>query len=78
MTANANQTDAQRPRISMVIDARQQWQYAQQFDCSVDRLNELGRDGWHLVGPPVIASMSLGTSGKLLYVFERPMPVNQQ
>jgi hypothetical protein len=78
MTANANQTDAQRPRISMVIDARQQWQYAQQFDCSVDRLNELGRDGWHLVGPPVIASISLGTSGKLLYVFERPMPVNQQ
>ncbi len=78
MTANANQDDAQRPRISMVVDARQQWQYAQQFDCSVDRLNELGRDGWHLVGPPIIASMSLGTSGKLLYVFERPLQTPPQ
>jgi len=78
MTANANQTDPQRPRISMVVDARQQWQYAQQFDCSVDRLNELGRDGWHLVGPPVIAKMSLGSSGRLLYVFERPIPISQQ
>jgi len=41
-------------------------------------LNELGRDGWHLVGPPIIASMSLGTSGKLLYVFERPVQTPPQ
>jgi len=31
-----------------------------------------------LVGPPIIASMSLGTSGKLLYVFERPVQTPPQ
>ena len=78
MAANQNQDDVQRPRISMVGQVPQKWQYAQQFDCSVQRLNELGNDGWRLVGPPIIASMSLGTSGKLLYVFERPVQTPQR
>jgi len=78
MTANANQNDPQRPRISMVVEAPQRWQYAQVFNCSLERLNELGNEGWHLVGPPVIAKMSLGTSGRLLYVFERPIQTPQR
>ncbi len=78
MTANANQNDPQRPRISMVVEAPQKWQYAQVFNCSLERLNELGNEGWHLVGPPVIAKMSLGTSGRLLYVFERPIQTPQR
>jgi len=46
MAANQNQqNDAQHPRISMVIQAPQQWQYGQQFDCTVARLNELGKEG---------------------------------
>ncbi len=77
MAAN-QQDDARRPRISMIGQVPQKWQYAQQFDCSVARLNELGADGWRLVGPPVIAMTTLGTSGKLLYVFERPVQVNHQ
>ena len=56
----------------MVIQAPQQWQYAQFLNCSLDRLNELGKDGWELVGPPVTQTY-LGTSGGLLYVFKRPM-----
>jgi len=78
MTANANQNDPQRPRISMVVEASQKWAYLQEFDCQPARLNELGQQGWHLVGPPVIASMSLGTSGRLLYVFEQPIPIPQR
>ncbi len=78
MAANANQNDAQRPRISMVIQAPQQWQYGQQFDCTVARLNELGKEGWELVGSPTIARTVLGSSGQLLYVFKRPVQVNQQ
>ncbi len=75
---SASQNDAQRPRISTVVEAPQKWQYAQVFNCSLERLNELGNDGWHLVGPPVIAKMSLGSSGRLLYVFERPLPMPQR
>ncbi len=66
-----NQDDTQRPRISMVVEAPQQWEYWQEFNCQPARLNQLGKDGWRLVGAPV-ARQSLGTSGKLLYVFERP------
>ncbi len=74
MAANQNQqNDTQRPRISMVIQAPQQWQYGQQFDCTVARLNELGKEGWELVGSPTITRTTLGTSGQLLYVFKRPM-----
>ncbi len=69
---NQNQNNTPPPRISMVIQAPQQWQYAQQVDCTVARLNELGRDGWELVGPPITQSV-LGTTGKFLYVFKRPM-----
>jgi hypothetical protein len=71
--ANQNQNSTPPPRISMVIQVPQQWQYAQQVDCTVARLNELGKDGWELTGPPVVANTTLGTSGKLLYVFKRPM-----
>jgi len=71
-TTNQNQNTTPPPRISMVIQVPQQWQYAQQMDCTVARLNELGRDGWELVGPPITQSV-LGTTGKLLYVFKRPM-----
>ncbi len=73
-----NQTEAQRPRISTVVEAPQKWAYWQEFDCQPPRLNELGQQGWRLVGPPVIASMSLGTSGQLLYVFERPVQTPQR
>jgi len=76
MATNANQDDARRPRISMVAQMPQQWQYAQEFDCSMARLQELGKDGWELVGAPVSHSV-LGTSGKFLYVFKRPVQVNQ-
>jgi len=31
-----------------------------------------------LIGPPVIAKMSLGTSGRLLYVFEQPIQTPQR
>ena len=71
-TTNQNQNTTPPPRISMVIQVPQQWHYAQQMDCTVARLNELGRDGWELVGPPITQSV-LGTTGKLLYVFKRPM-----
>ena len=74
--ANQNQNNTAPPRISMVIQVPQQWQYAQQVDCTVARLNELGRDGWELVGPPTTQSV-LGTTGKLLYVFKRPMQTTQ-
>jgi len=76
MTAN-QQDDARRPRISMIGQVPQKWQYAQEFDCSIARLNQLGGEGWRLVGPPV-SRATLGTSGKLLYVFERPVQVNHQ
>ncbi len=76
MATNQNQTDAQRPRTSMVVTAPQQWQYAQLYDCTLDRLNQLGKDGWELVGAPVAQSY-LGTSGKLLYVFKRPVQTTQ-
>jgi len=69
----ANQQDAQHPRISMVAEVQQQWEYLQEFDCKVARLGELGQQGWRLVGSPVVATTTLGTSGKLLYVFERPV-----
>ncbi len=75
--ANQNQNNAQSPRLSLVIQAPQQWQYAQQADCTVARLNELGRDGWELVGAPVTQSV-LGTSGRLLYVFKRPVQAPQR
>jgi len=80
MAANENQSrsNVPSPRISMVIQAPQQWQYGQQFDCTVARLNELGKEGWELVGPPTITRTTLGTSGQLLYVFKRPVQVNQQ
>ena len=78
MTANANQSDAQRPRISMVVEAPQKWAYLQEFNCQPARLNELGQQGWRLIGPPVIASMSLGSSGRLLYVFEQPIQPPQR
>ena len=77
MTAN-QQDDARRPRISMIGQVPQKWQYAQEYGCSLARLQELGADGWRLVGPPVVAATTLGTSGKLLYVFERPVQVSQQ
>ncbi len=75
---SVNQNDPQRPRISMVVEAPQKWQYAQVFNCSLELLNELGNEGWHLVGAPVIAKMSLGSSGRLLYVFERPVQTPPQ
>ena len=78
MTANANQADTQRPRISMVVESPQKWAYWQEFNCQPARLNELGQEGWRLIGPPVIAKMSLGTSGRLLYVFERPVQTPQR
>ena len=70
--ANQNQNTTPTPRISQVIQVPQQWQYGQQFDCTVARLNELGKEGWELVGAPVTQSV-LGTSGRLLYVFKRPL-----
>jgi len=73
MTVNANQNDSQRPRISMVVDAQQKWEYRQEFNCTPTDLTKWGHQGWRLVGSPVIAKMSLGTSGRLLYVFERPV-----
>jgi len=73
----ADPNDPQRPRISMVAAVPQKWAYLQEFDCQPARLNALGQQGWHLVGPPIIASMSLGTSGRLLYVFEQPIPTPQ-
>ncbi len=76
MTAN-QQDNTQRPRISMIGQVQQRWQYAQELNCTVARLNQLGNEGWRLVGPPVTQSV-LGTSGKLLYVFERPVQVNHQ
>ncbi len=77
MAANANQDDVRRPRISMVAEVPQKWAYWQEFDCKPPRLNELGQQGWRLVGPPVIAMTTLGTSGKLLYVFEQPIQTQQ-
>ncbi len=73
MTANANQPDAPRPRISMVVDAQQRWEYRQEANCTPTQLNQYGYEGWRLVGPPTFAKISLGTSGRLLYVFERPL-----
>ncbi len=78
MAANANQTDPQRPRISMVVDAPQQWEYRQEFNCTPTELTKWGHQGWRLVGPPVIAKISLGSSGRLLYVFERPVQTPQR
>jgi hypothetical protein len=81
MAANQNQNqaqdDAQRPRISLVAHVLQQWQYGQEFDCSLARLSQLGLEGWELVGSPVTQAV-LGTSGKLLYVFKRPIQVPQR
>lgn len=67
------QQGAQQPRVSLVAETQQQWQYMQQFDQTPDQLTYWGMQGWRLVGPPVIAQTTLGTSGKLLYVFERPI-----
>ncbi len=72
----ANQTDAQRPRISMVGQVPQQWEYWLEEECTAARLNQLGRDGWRLVGPPT-ARMSLGTAGRFMYIFERPVRTQQ-
>ena len=77
MTNNASQTDAQRPRISMVAEVPQQWEYRQEVDCTPTELTKWGHQGWRLVGPPV-ARATLGTSGRLLYVFERPVQTPQQ
>ncbi len=71
-----NQTpDPARPavRISPVAQIRQQWEYHQEYGCATARLTALGRDGWHLVGPPVPTATIFGSTGKLLYVFERPV-----
>ncbi len=78
MTANANQPNAQRPRISMVVDAQQKWEYRQEANCTPDQLNYWGAQGWRLVGPPTIAKISLGSSGRLIYVFERPVQTPQR
>ncbi len=75
---SANQNDPQRPRISMVVEAPQKWEYRQEFDCTPTQLTGYGYEGWRLIGPPVIAKMSLGTSGRLLYVFERPVQTPQR
>ncbi len=75
---SASQTDAQRPRISMVAEAAQKWEYRQEFNCTPTQLNQYGYEGWRLVGSPVIAKMSLGSSGRLLYVFERPLRTPQR
>ncbi len=75
---SASQTDAQRPRISMVAEAAQKWEYRQEFNCTPTQLNQYGYEGWQLVGSPVIAKMSLGSSGRLLYVFERPLRTPQR
>jgi len=45
---SANQNDPQRPRISMVAAVSQKWQYGQELNCTLERLNELGQDGWEL------------------------------
>jgi len=74
----ANQNDAQRPRISMVAAVSQKWQYGQELNCTLERLNELGQDSWELVGSPVIARTVLGSSGQLLYVFKRPIQTPQR
>ncbi len=78
MTANANQNDPQRPRISMVVEAPQKWEYRQEANCTPTQLNQYGYEGWRLVGPPTFAKISLGTSGRLLYVFERPLLTPQR
>ncbi len=77
MAAN-QQDDERRPRISMIGQVQQKWEYWQEAECTPARLNQLGQQGWRLVGPPVVARVTLGTSGKLLYVFERPVQVNHQ
>ena len=71
--AQGAQQGTQQPRVSLIAETPQQWQYMQQFDCTPTVLNEYGAQGWRLVGPPVIAQTTFGTSGKLLYVFERPV-----
>jgi len=68
-----NQGQTRRAPVSVIAQTQQRWEYHQEDECSTARLNELGGDGWRLVGPPVIARMNLGSSGKLMYVFERPV-----
>jgi len=70
---SSNQNETQRPRVSMIAEMPQQWQYRQEFDCTPEQLDSWGSQGWRLVGAPVVARTTLGTSGKLLYVFERPV-----
>ncbi len=77
MAANANQNDPQRPRVSMVGQVPQQWEYWVEEGCTPARLNQLGRDGWRLMGPPVCRT-SLGTSGPFMYYFERPVQTPQR
>jgi len=74
MTGNQAQ-DPARPavRISPVAQIRQQWEYHQEYDCTTARLTALGREGWHLVGPPVPTRMTFKVLVKFLYVFERPV-----
>lgn len=60
------------PRLSPVVQVGQRWEYYQETGCSTERLNTLGRAGWRLVGAPVVSVFTLGRSGALLYVFERP------
>ncbi len=74
MSNNQNQGQANQTRpTSLVAQTQQQWEYWQEYECSATRLNALGKDGWRLVGSPVIPRIELGSGGKLLYIFERPV-----
>jgi len=73
MSNNQNQgQEGQTPKVSTVAYSQQQWQYRQEVDCTIDELNYWGAQGWRLVGTPV-SKTALGTSGQLIYVFERPV-----
>lgn len=57
--------------ITRIAHTNQRWEYHQEENCSVQRLNALGQVGWRLVGSPSVKAFA-GTSNRLLYVFERP------
>ncbi len=60
---------------TVALQGIQGWEYMGLESPSMDQINDAGRKGWRLVGPPT-SKIVFGSSGKMVYTFERPLPLS--
>jgi len=65
---NAPKPEAAKP--ASVAPARVQWEYKVEVNINERRMNQLGKEGWELVGFQLTSPR--GGSGNTNYVFKRP------